>query len=169
MPRQLKVFRTTAGFHDAYVAAPSRAAALRAWGATTDLFAMDAAEQVMDPKLMAGPLARPGEIIKQVRGSDQEHLAAAGPGAKAKGKASPAPKAKPRPSRANLEIAERRMEEAEADRAQQVQAFELEKAALRKREEAARRVFEAKRDRLDAARQARAGTYDDALSKWRAN
>ena len=79
MPRQLKVFRTMTGFHDAYVAAPSRAAALRAWGATTDLFAMDAAEQVTDPKLTAEPLAKPGEVIKQLRGSDEEHLAAAGP------------------------------------------------------------------------------------------
>ena len=35
---KLKVFRTPIGFHDAYVAAPSRAAALRAWGADTDLF-----------------------------------------------------------------------------------------------------------------------------------
>ncbi len=33
MARKLKVFRTPAGFHDAYVAAPSRKAALAAWGA----------------------------------------------------------------------------------------------------------------------------------------
>jgi hypothetical protein len=30
MPRKLKVFRTPIGFHDAYVAAPSRKAALEA-------------------------------------------------------------------------------------------------------------------------------------------
>ena len=30
MPRKLKVFRTPTGFHDAYVAAPSRKAALEA-------------------------------------------------------------------------------------------------------------------------------------------
>ena len=30
---RLKVFRTSIGFHDAYVAAPSRKAALEAWGA----------------------------------------------------------------------------------------------------------------------------------------
>ena len=40
------VFRTMTGFHDAYVAAPSRAVAIRASGAVADLFAMDAAEQV---------------------------------------------------------------------------------------------------------------------------
>ena len=61
MPRKLKVFRTSTGFHDAYVAAPSRKAALAAWGADADLFARGVAEQVTDPKLMAQPLERPGE------------------------------------------------------------------------------------------------------------
>ena len=63
---KLKVFRTTIGFHDAYVATPSRAAALRAWGATTDLFAMGAAEEVAQEALMAKPLAAPGAIIDTV-------------------------------------------------------------------------------------------------------
>ncbi len=68
MARKLKVFRTIAGFHDAYVAAPSRAAALRAWGATTDLFAMDAAEEVTDPELMKEALADPGVVTRKSRG-----------------------------------------------------------------------------------------------------
>jgi hypothetical protein len=157
------------GFHDAYVAAPSRAAALRAWGATTDLFAMDAAEQVTDPKLTAEPLARPGEVIKRVRGSDEEHLAAAGPAPKASVKAPSIRKAKPRPSRAKLEKAEKGLEEAEADRAQEIEALEREKAALRKREDAARRAFDAKRSKLDLARQTQADAYDEALTIWRAS
>jgi len=169
MPRQLKVFRTMTGFHDAYVAAPSRAAALRAWGATTDLFAMDAAEEVTDPKLTAEPLTRPGEVIKQLRGSDEEHLAAAGPAKKSKAKASSLPKAKPRPSRVNLEKAERRLEDAEAGLAKEREAFERENAALREREDAAHRAFEEKRHKLDAARQAEAEAYDEALAKWRAS
>eukprot|EP01035_Chromulina_nebulosa_P046785 gene46785-63390_t len=57
MPRQLKVFRTPIGFHDAYVAAPSRKAALQAWGSDADLFARGMAEIVTDPALTAGPLA----------------------------------------------------------------------------------------------------------------
>jgi len=44
MMKKLKVFRAVSGFHDAYVAAPSRAAALQAWGATTDLFVRGAAD-----------------------------------------------------------------------------------------------------------------------------
>ena len=37
--RKLQVFRTAIGFDDALVAAPSRKAALTAWGAEKDLFA----------------------------------------------------------------------------------------------------------------------------------
>lgn len=44
--RKLKVFRTSIGFHDAYVSAPSRKAALEAWGAGKDLFAIGSAELV---------------------------------------------------------------------------------------------------------------------------
>src|SRR3990170_730203 len=103
MPK-LKVFRTTSGFHDSYVAAPSRTAALSAWGANTDLFAMGAAEQVTDAKLMAEPLANPGTVIKRSRGTAGEHLSAARPGrAKPKkrtAKSAKANKAVPPPSRA---------------------------------------------------------------------
>ncbi len=76
MARALKVFRTSTGFHDAYVAAASRAAALRAWGSEHDLFARGAAEEITDPVLMAEPLAKPGEVIRRSRGSLAEQLAA---------------------------------------------------------------------------------------------
>src|SRR3990170_1546630 len=79
MPRKLKVFRTATGFHDAYVAAPSRKAALAAWGADADLFARGVAEQVTEPKLTAGPLERPGEVIKVSRGDLSAQLKALGP------------------------------------------------------------------------------------------
>jgi len=76
---KLKVFRTPIGFHDAYVAAPSRKAALAAWGADADLFARGVAELVTDPKLMAEPLEKPGEVIRRVRGTAAEHIAALPP------------------------------------------------------------------------------------------
>ena len=157
------------GFHDAYVAVPSQAAALRAWGATTDLFAMDAAEEVTDPKLTAGPLARPGEVVKHVRGSNAEHMAAAGPSARPKTKTSHTPKPKPRPSRANLDRAEKRLEAAEADRGEELKMLEREKAALREREETVRQAFDAKRTKLEAKRQVEADAYETALRKWRAD
>ena len=78
MARKLKVFRTPAGFHDAYVAAPSRKAALADWGADADLFARGVAEEVTDPALLEEPLARPGEVVRRSRGSAAEQLAAQG-------------------------------------------------------------------------------------------
>lgn len=74
--QKLKVYCTPVGFHDAYVAAPSQKAALEAWGAKTNLFAQGAAQTVTDAKLTKAPLSRPGEVIKVLRGSDAEQLAA---------------------------------------------------------------------------------------------
>ena len=66
---KLKVFKTPAGFHDAYVAAPSQKAALAAWGSTANLFARGLAEVVTDPALTRDPLAHPGEVIRVARTS----------------------------------------------------------------------------------------------------
>jgi len=76
--KKLKVFRTPIGFHDAYVAAPSRKAALEAWGSDGDLFAQGLAEVVTDPKLTKKALARPGEVIRMRRGTEAEQLRALG-------------------------------------------------------------------------------------------
>ena len=78
MTAKLKVFSTAIGFHDAYVAAPSKKAALKAWGTTKDLFARGAAEIVTDPELTREPLASPGEVFKLSRGSTAEQMAALG-------------------------------------------------------------------------------------------
>src|SRR5919109_463562 len=96
MPR-LKVFCTTSGFHDSVVAAPSRPAALKAWGAKTDLFSMGVARQVTDPKIVKKALARPGEVIRLNRSGGGEEAAAP--------KKKKLPTAK-RPSRAKLTGAE---------------------------------------------------------------
>lgn len=78
MPRKqkLKVFRTPTGFHDAYVAAPSQKAALKAWGTEHDLFARGIAEKVDNPELMREPLSQPGVIIRRLRGTMSEQIAA---------------------------------------------------------------------------------------------
>src|SRR5215210_6800861 len=114
---KLKVFRTPVGFHDAYVAAHSQKAALEAWGSGTDLFSAGSAELVTDPALTREALARPGEVIRKVRGSQAEHVRALG---KVKKKAagsrtsSEVTKKKPRPSRAPVEKAEAAVERAKA-------------------------------------------------------
>jgi hypothetical protein len=74
--QKLKVYRTPIGFHDAYVAAPSQKAALEAWGADVNLFASGIAEMVDDAALTRAPLNAPGIVVRVLRGSTAEHLAA---------------------------------------------------------------------------------------------
>jgi len=69
---RLKVFRTAIGFHDAYVAAPNRRAALAAWGTDKDLFARRIAEEVTDAALMEEPLSAPGTVFRQLRSMPAE-------------------------------------------------------------------------------------------------
>ena len=174
MPRKLKVFRTSTGFHDAYVAAPSRKAALAAWGADADLFARGVAEEVSDTKLVKAALERPGEVIRLSRGDLSAQLKALPP-RKSKAKAKPQPTAeKPRkaakptppPKRDKLDAAERalrdarRRHEAEVDQLEaEREAIERKLAALRAKQGKGIAALERKRD---AAREA----YHAALERW---
>lgn len=178
MARALKVFRTSTGFHDAYVAAPSRAAALRAWGSDHDLFARGAAEQIDDPGLMAEPLAHPGVVIRRSRGSLDEQLAALPenrprpkPAARVidEPKTAPEPKKpRPRPSRAKLDRAEAAVERLEAGHSAALARIAEREAALRRE----RRALEARHDRArakaEAALDKATAGYDAALDRWRA-
>lgn len=192
---KLKVYRTVAGFHDAYVAAPSQKAALKAWGSDRDLFARGVAEQVTDPALTAEPLAAPGTVVKRSRGTSAEQIAALpdpqpdtperdastgkarakppSPGsAKAKSKSTPKPppraKPDPKPSGTALDAAEETLAAVKADYAGRARALAAREAALTRE----RRAFD--RDRaaaLDAAQTARddaQARYDTALRAWRA-
>ena len=173
MARKLKIFRTSIGFHDAYVAAPSRKAALAAWGSGHDLFASGAAEEVTDPALTRAPLDKPGTVIKVTRGSAGEHLAALGK-TRAKARAptsktstaSPRP-ASPRPSRAVLDRAEAAVAEAEKARETELASIakEMEKLARAKRdaEEKHRRAIA----RLERAAEEKRADYEDRLARWR--
>lgn len=190
MPRKLKVFRTAVGFRDAYVAAPSRAAALRAWGTSKDLFARGAAEEVSDPALAEAALAASGDIVYRTRGSLEEQVAALGdlPKAKgaqrtkeggarrgnAKGKGSkaktfpdkPRKLAVPRPSRAEWDAAEQALAafaEARTTAEAEMQAREQALAAERSRME---QRFDAQRSQLEEAAEAARAAYQKALRAW---
>jgi len=132
--QKLKVFRTPIGFHDAYVAAPSQKAALEAWGSESNLFASGAAEQVTEAELIEVPLARPGEVIKVLRGSKAEQVAALG-----KVKAQPAKKGKSaapkreKPSRASLERAEEELDALKLQQAKELAEIEREAEAIERR------------------------------------
>jgi len=158
MPK-LKVFCATSGFHDSIVAAPSRPAALKAWGARTDLFSMGVAKQVTDPQIVEKALARPGQVIRLRRSGDD-----AGSPAPKKA-ASRKPPARP-PSRAKLAAAEKRLEELASKQAREREAVEREMETLeRKRAQLDKRHAKARREadeKLGDARQA----YEDALARW---
>jgi uncharacterized sporulation protein YeaH/YhbH (DUF444 family) len=175
--QKLKVFRTPIGFHDAYVAAPSRKAALEAWGADSNIFAQGIAEEVTDPALMEEPLARPGEVIRRARGSAEEHVAAADsqqPGKKEGGsriesgmtkKERPA-KPRPKPSREELDAAEEALEKAERKQRkalgridEQIQKLDRERRDLQRRHERERDELA---DEVERARSA----YRRAIRDW---
>lgn len=187
MPRKLKLFRTATGFHDAYVAAPSKKAALDAWGADVDLFARGAAELVSDPSLCEEALAHPGKVIKRLRGSEDEHFAAleaADPGGALAGKPRRAkaslakaeqsvPKAKPkaprppRPDRAALDKAEEALKAAEQAAGAVARTFREREQALARERRAAEREAERQVGEARAMRDAEKASYDRAMARWR--
>lgn len=173
---KLKVYRTPAGFHDAYVAAPSQKAALAAWGSEANLFARGMAEVVSDPVLMQAPLAHPGEVIRVARTmADAPDPPAAAKGAsrgKTAGplrKPAPAPKPRRKPSRAALDKAEAAIEEAEARYAEERAQLKREEEALAARRRALEKAAAAARTKLDRARIRARDAYEAALEEWRAD
>jgi hypothetical protein len=70
MARKLKTYQTSLGFFELAVAAPSMAAALRAWGSDTNLFQQGFAKETDDPAIVAATLARPGVVLRRPVGSD---------------------------------------------------------------------------------------------------
>jgi hypothetical protein len=173
MPRALKVYRTPIGFHDAYVAAPSQTAALKAWGTEHNLFARGAAELVSDPALTAAPLAEPGKVIKLLRGSPEEQMAAASASdakpkpAKAKKSEKPRTPPPPRPSRAALDKAEAALAAEEAAQTEEVDALTRQIEKIESARRALIQTHEAKRARLEAARDDAEGAHKAALGEWR--
>jgi hypothetical protein len=187
MPRttKLKVYRTPIGFHDAYVAAPSQKAAMEAWGSDKDLFSRGEAERVTDAALAAEPLARPGVVIKRLRGTMEEQLAALPPDSPRVGKSSlgkptaeesgkgkartAAKKREPRPSRATLDKAEEALARAdERHSAARRELAEREKALERERR-AMESSYDAEREGLELARQQAAEAFEAQMEDWRRN
>lgn len=180
--RPLKVFRTSAGFQDAYVAATSRKAALKAWGARTDLFASGIAEQITDPKLTKAALAEPGKVVRLARGTTAEHLAAAGKGRKpaasktrsakpsdgqpAAEPARPPRKKAPRPSRAKLERAEAALEKRTSEFSDALAAIDNKIDGLRKERDRLRSQRDADLRKLEERKAREDDAYRSALDAW---
>lgn len=179
---KLKVYRTAAGFHDAYVAAPSQKAALAAWGSDHDLFARGIAELVTDPDLTAEPLASPGVVVKRSRGSAAEQIAAlpdrkprAAPDDKPAVASKPTPAKpkppkprRPKPDRAAVEKAEEALEAMQRDQARQLSDLAKREAALARERRSLEREHETARRETQAALEAEQHAYDADLRAWRA-
>lgn len=173
---KLKVYRTPAGFHDAYVAAPSQKAALAAWGSSANLFTRGLAEIVTDPELTRAPLAKPGEVIRLMRTAPDEPAApphkkparatkAAPP--RPEPKAKPKPQPKPKPSRAELDEAEAALDAAARRHAAERLALKREEEALAAKRRALDKAQAEQRAALDRTRIKARDDYDAALEAWR--
>jgi hypothetical protein len=69
--RKLKVFQAQFGFFDTVLAAPSQAAALRAWGTHRNLFATGHAKVATDDAAIAAALKHPGTLLRRALGSNE--------------------------------------------------------------------------------------------------
>ena len=171
MPRKLKVFRMPIGFEDAYVAAPSRKAALEAWGAEHDQFARGVAEEVTDAALMKEPLAHPGEVIRKSRGDLASQLKALPPRPKkaAPAEGAPAPKKakrKPPPKRDKVDAAEAALKDAREHQRRESAKLEREREAIERKLEALQAAHDQELARLTRKRDEAREAYRQALEAW---
>lgn len=175
-----KVFRTPIGFHDAYIAASSRKAALEAWGASKDLFASGSAELVTDPDLTALPLAQPGKVIKLARGSLTEHLEAGGEktvkvGSHAKTSRQVTPPSrcaaasKPRPSRHRIDLVEAELAAFEEKAALERATLDRREADLLHERQALNLRHGRTSDKIEARLERVRVSYEQAIERWRAD
>lgn len=158
MPK-LKVFKLVSGFHDSVIAASSRAAALRAWGAKTDLFAMGAAEQTSDPAATKLALSEPGKVFQLER--------AGSPKAKTRAAAQRPKRNKPPPRKA-LEAAQSKLQDAERDHTATLAKLDAELKALQSKRDKAANKGTKRLSKLKEAVAVLAEAYEAALRKWEA-
>jgi hypothetical protein len=156
MPRALKVYFAPLGFFESVVAAPSQAAALRAWGVHQDLFASGDAKVTAEPDAVEAAMAHPGAPLKRpVGGKGAFRLDPDLPRAPEAKRGERAP---PKPDRAPLAAAEARLEHIEEAQARGEAEFFARREALEAEEAAARKRWAAdcKQAQADVQRERRA-------------
>jgi hypothetical protein len=162
--RKLKVFRTPIGFHDAYVAAPSRKAALEAWGSDTDLFSAGIAEEVteLSGKAAKAALATPGEVVRKARQSPKEEGSHP---ARPEGRKPPRERS-PKPSKAGLEKAEKALAELESRQAAERAELTVEEQKLAGKRRSLEERHRKAREKAEAKRDAASERYREAMADW---
>ena len=169
--RKLKVFQAQFGFYDSVVAAPSQAAALRAWGTHQNLFASGEATVTTDEAAVAAATAHPETPLRRAIGSrdafslepaslpkvpDAPKTAAANPIVKSK----PRAPAKPTADRSKLDAAETALHALDESRKAEEADFRREEDELEARREAAQAAYV-------EARKAATGKIVDARTAYR--
>jgi hypothetical protein len=160
MPRALKVYFARLGFFESVVAAPSQAAALRAWGVHQDLFATGDAEPTDDAKAERAAQAHPGRPLKRAVGSHGDFaLDAAPPDVAGRGRGGDGGgRARPPPDRSRLDAAEASLDRVEEEQARGEAEFFRRREALEEEEASARKRWAAacKEAQADVQRERRA-------------
>ena len=179
--QKLKVFRTPIGFHDAYVAAPSQKAALEAWGSDTNLFAHGSAEVVTDPELVKVALEHPGEVVKVLRGTKAEQLAALkkAPVRSAKSRSSRAAEAEviakrarkraAKPSHAGVDKAEKALDALEEKQGKDLAALDKQQRELERKLRDLKRRQERERDKAQRELEEARSDYEEAMRRYEAS
>jgi hypothetical protein len=155
--RKLKVFQAQFGFYDTVVAAPSQAAALRAWDTHQNLFASGEAKITTDEAAVAAALAHPETPLRRAVGSkdafaleptslpkvpDAPKKVTAKP-AKAKAKLAAPPR--PPADRSRLDAAEKALRDVDDRRKREEADFRRKADELEARREAAQNAYVAAR------------------------
>jgi len=149
MPRKLKTYRTTAGFFDLAVAAPSMKAALEAWGAGANLFQQGFPSVTRDPAIVKATTAKPGVVLRRPVGTTGPFREHAELPADLPAK-SPPRKVKPTPNVAEVRRLVRNERLAERERERRRTAIAAAEAALAE----ARKAHDARQSTIDADRAA---------------
>jgi hypothetical protein len=167
--RKLKVFQAQFGFYDTVLAAPSQAAARRAWGTHRNLFATGHARAATDEKAIAAALQHPGTLLRRAVGSNDDFALEPASLPKmpdlpkpptaskrpAPTKAAPKPKAEPvrRPpaDRSRLDAAEAALRELEDKRKREEADFRRQLKELRAKQTEAQQAYVDSRKRTTAA------------------
>jgi hypothetical protein len=158
--RKLKVFQAQFGFFDTVLAAPSQAAALRAWGTHRNLFATGHAKVATDEAAIAAALEHPGTLLRRAVGSNEPFALepTSLPKIPDTPKATPA-STRPLPSKAKPKAEPVRRPPADRSKLDAAEAALGELDDRRKREEADLRR---QQEELDAKRTAAQQRYVDA-------
>jgi len=150
--RKLKVFQAQFGFFDTVVAAPSQAAALRAWGTRQNLFPSGEARVTDDEAAVKAAIEHPETPLRRAVGSNDPFEleptslpkvpdAPKRPLPRATTKAEPPKKAKPPADRSKLDAAEAAVRDLDERRKAEEAGFRREEEALEKKKTDAQAAY----------------------------